>query len=235
MLTNPFRPVVALLAWLLTLANADPPFCRKREFYALKKRLLARYGRRTGHTWQEFTKYCYGCEGTGQYRRHWDDDGEGDECRRCGGTGVYDLYWCFLERWELAGRPFYVFSHVSRDKPNETEIGIKGKIIHTDHGRAADEAALWLALLCDRPLFVRLLCGSRVYGPTWRYPLLSVQKLIYGLEDVVERCRRRLRLRHCIACGRSFRVGFRNLRYITHVCPRCDQAERVNRSYEMPS
>ena len=44
-----------ILAKLLHYANADPPIDRDR-FYAVKDRLLSRYGRFEGHELQEIKK-----------------------------------------------------------------------------------------------------------------------------------------------------------------------------------
>lgn len=47
-------------AWLLHLANANPPFSTRQEFYTLKHRLLKRYGHFEGHQIQEIRKDCWG-------------------------------------------------------------------------------------------------------------------------------------------------------------------------------
>lgn len=204
------------LCWLLRLANAAPPHCHRDEFYQLKDRILRRHGRLVGHDWQEITRECYGCDGAGQV---YGSPGLVLRCVRCDGTGVYDRFWVKLERWELAGRVFHRPAGRTWKRPEEP-VSIVGYVRHADVGRAGKEACLWLALLLDRGLFVRLMGSSCACGPTWRYPLVSLQKVWFRL---AMECKR-IRKRRCVTCGGLFRQGpFRARRSICYQCRRCER------------
>jgi hypothetical protein len=198
---------------LLWLANSDPPRVRRAEFYAMKDRLLRRWGTRIGQDWQEITRECYACDGTGRYVYL---EGDSEECRRCGGSGTYDRFWVRLERWDLAGRVFHRPAERTYSRPVEP-VKIVGKVRHADVGRASEEACLWLALAFDRALFRRLMLGSCALDPTWRYPLVTLRKLTFRAGMLARRFERR----DCHACGRPFRQGFRDRGMRSLICGRC--------------
>jgi hypothetical protein len=159
---RPFDVVV----WLLHLANSCPPPGLRREFYALKDRLLAR-GNHVGWDWQHIVDEC------------WDCDGRGWGCARCCNTGVWRERWVALERIRLGA---YIFHKPWRSTPIKPSapVTIEGRIVHASgNGRAAREAGLWLALLFDRRLFVALLRNGRLVRPGW-YPLARLQWLLVG-------------------------------------------------------
>ncbi|MDE2010253.1 MAG: hypothetical protein KGJ09_09290 [Candidatus Omnitrophica bacterium] len=187
-----------LLARLLHLANSDPPFNR-REFYNLKDRLLRKYGTFHGHDLQIITKECWG------ERHYFDDDSYdfvqepcGPQCRRCGGTGIFDQRWVRLERWQWGKYLFHIPAGDTRKKPDSPpESWIKGVIKHQDYGRLSNEACLWLYLLCGEwDLFWRTMKGSCCCG-WYLWPLLNLQRLTMNL------CMR-LRWKMCGCCGRRF-------------------------------
>lgn len=163
------------LSRLLYLANCSPPYCYRSDFYAMKDRILRRFGRRAGEDWQEIVRECWGCHGTGVNRYYY---GDHDQCWKCDGTGVYDQFWVRLERWEFAGHIFHRPAERVYERP-EVPVAIKGKVTHADHGYASKEAALWLALMFDRRLFVRLMMAECCGGRTWRYPLTTAQKAAF--------------------------------------------------------
>ncbi len=82
------------LAVVLHHANSQPPSAAKQEFYELKQAILERYGWRDGDDWQHIFKPCWG--------HHY--YGCGDDCEKCGGTGVYSRVYVHLERWRLGTR-----------------------------------------------------------------------------------------------------------------------------------
>lgn len=192
-------PAGKLIARLLHYANAEPPLNRT-EFYALKERLLRKHGRFCGHELQEIKKECWGDRWwVGQYDH---DDGHnppipcGPKCTRCGGTGIYDIRWVRLERWEWCG---YVFHRPTGDTRIPPEIGsvrIFGRIEHPNYGRLGREAGLWLFVLCGEwRLLWHTLRGSCMAYPGW-CPMLRLQKF------VMNACMY-LRWQRCF-CGKRF-------------------------------
>ncbi len=163
-----------LLAKLLHIANANPPH-PSREFYSLKERLLNRYGRLADWEWQEIRKECWGPWGD----RYGERIGcQGAKCPRCGGTGVFDVRWVLLERWEWCGYVFHrpVPERDTRTKP-ERPVAIVGRIEHRNYGHKSREAALWLYLLCGEwRLFWRTMTASSACNPGW-LPLCRVNKM----------------------------------------------------------
>ena len=186
-----------IISWLLWHANADPGFHR-RDFYAMKDRLLARYGRVVGHDVQRIQQPCYGTS--------WDMTCKGAGCPRCGGTGIWSERWVLLERWDLAGRTFH--KPVGPAHPRAVDF-IDGYIRHQPRNyRASRDAQLWLALLFDWRLFRRLLTTSRMARWQWR-PLLALQSIVFEVRlwTRVQRC-------HCGRRYFSLRTGWL-------ICPRC--------------
>lgn len=170
-----------LLATLLHYANADPPlFCQRTEFYALKERLLRRWGRLADYDLQEIRKECWGT-------RRWDPEhgdyeylGCRDDCPRCGGTGIFHIRWIWLERWEWCGYVFHRPSRESFTRP-DYQVSIHGRIEHPHYGWASSEAVLWLYLLCGEwRLLWRALRSSCSCGRYW-WPLLNVQRVTMRL------------------------------------------------------
>lgn len=205
---------MALLATLLHYANADPHFLHRADFYALKHCLLKRYGRFAGHDIQEIRKECYG------RRDRWYGDWEGcpgEKCPKCGGTGVFDIRWFRLERWEWGGYTFHVPSGESRKIPSPypPKGMICGRITHPDYGRASHEAALWLYLLCGEwRLLWWSLRGSCCCGWYW-WPLLNVQRVVMHLSMW-------LSWRKCF-CGRWFPTWGSGWQ----VCRRCRKSRSI--------
>ncbi len=185
-----------LLAKLLHWANSYPPVF-SREFYALKDRLCRKYARFAGHELQEIRKECWG-------EKTWDREYggydyhkcKGKSCRACGGTGIFDIRWVRLERWEWCGFVFHRPDGDTRIPPEVGSVKIFGRIEHKDYGRLSSEAALWLYLLTGEwKLFCRAMRSSRCCGRFW-YPLLNLQKVTMELSM-------RLRRQRC-SCGKTF-------------------------------
>lgn len=184
-----------LIARLLHYANSSPPSYRT-EFYALKERLLKRYGNVVDYQMQEIRKECWG-------ERAWNDDHgwydytgccKESRCRRCGGTGVFDVKWIQLERWAWCGWTFHIPRGQLYRKP-ETVPQVVGRIEHKSYGRLSNEAFLWLALLFEPRLFLRSLRSWKCCG-TYYYPLSVLQAVAMPL------CMR-LSRRRCW-CGKMF-------------------------------
>jgi len=155
-----------ILAKLLNLANR----CRygnRSRFYDVKKRLLHRYGTRTKGQVQHIVNQCWG-----EY-----EESCGPLCRRCGGTGIYSEFWCFLERWEWGGFVFHVPMARVWFPPKEPPE-IVGRIQHEETGWLGLEAALWLYLLSgELEEFFEELCDG-VYCGWYAYPLLNLQRFL---------------------------------------------------------
>ena len=86
-----------MLTSVLHRANACPPANYHEEFYAVKQLILETWGTRCHTIVQRIQKVCWG---------DW-DYGCGDDCGRCGGTGIYETKYFELEEWVLCGRTFH--------------------------------------------------------------------------------------------------------------------------------
>lgn len=188
------------LGWWLWLANARMGSTISRETkdraYAVKDRLLRRFGRLIGEDIQHIVRVCYTCEGSGWYEH-------GDPCRRCGGTGIWSERWFRLERWQLGNRVFHrPVGPMAR--PMNGMVTIEGRIYHEDtRGRASTEAFLWLMLFMSPAVWWREMThGGRYCG--WQFrPMLALQVVVAELRRLVDR----FTPRRCY-CGRRWIVGF---------------------------
>ena len=163
-----------LLATLLHYANAGHP---GQRLYDLKYYLLRTYARFDGHDLQEIRKECYG-QATGYYE--WEGC-KGPKCSKCGGTGVFDIRWIRLERWQWCGHVFHVPSGDTRIPPDIGTVKIFGRIEHPNYGLKPSEAELWLYVLCCRwgDLW-HALRGSSYCKPRW-WPMLNLQWIVFRL------------------------------------------------------
>lgn len=179
------------LSWLLWLANARMSMAQDRErAYAIKDRMLRRFGRVVGEDIQHITRMCYSCDGSGRW------NGDGSRCYRCGGNGIWDERWFRLERWEFGGRIFHRPAG-SMARPMNGMVTIEGKIYHeTVPHRASAEAFLWLALFADPGLWWKNFRGSRHSGWQWT-PMLALQAIVFELRTKFSR-------HTCGRCGRRF-------------------------------
>jgi len=200
-----------LIAWLLHLANSDPPV-HQSEFYELKKRLLYKHGTYDGDDIQHIVDKCWG------YYSHKYDHGEpcGPSCRKCGGTGIFVEKWFVLRRYTWHGYSFHVPNHRLYRAP-EYPVTITGKVRHKDYNHmVTGEACLWLYLLCGEwSLFKRLMTGSRVCAWTVM-PLLNLQKICMELNLRFKRNR-------CYSCRRKFWPGKRNWQ----ICRGCRRQQEL--------
>lgn len=208
-LKMPMRFYSALLAWLLHYANARPPVF-SRDFYDLKTRLLHRFAEFRGHEIQEILKECWGGYHTGC----------GPKCTRCGGTGVFDLFWVRLERWQWGRYVFHCPAGRTCIKP--ASVQIRGRIEHAKYGRASNEALLWLYLLTGEwRLLWRSLPSSRMSG-RYAWPMLTLQRVIFPV-------RVWLRWRKC-SCGKWFPT--RGSGWL--VCRKCRWRKATGTDEEIP-
>lgn len=183
--TDPRR----LLARLLHLANSDPHYYHRAEFYALKERLLRRYGRLTGYAIQSFPgQVCFRCNGSGEDPWDYGDDDQAEPCDRCGGDGWWKRpVWVTLECWDLAGYPFHrpagrVYERPEiLDRPTRAAREIQGHIEHRRYSYyLSREAFYWLALVYDRPLFWAS-WGHTAHLGRKRTPLVILGTWLFGV------------------------------------------------------
>ena len=132
------------------------------EFYAIKKKLLAR-GKHVNYDVQHFEgKKCNACGGTGVYHGYYMMSGEkwSDTCNRCWGGWYILPMWVCLSRIKYG--PYYFHQPLKREKCvknpfTREELGwevtdrpiVEGPITHknTDMGWIAVLILFWL---CDR-------------------------------------------------------------------------------------
>ncbi len=158
-----------MISRLLYLANADPPTVRRKEFYDLKERLLARYGTRVlpDHV-QEIRKDCWGPQQEGC---------AGRGCRRCGGSGVWDHFFVRLERHRWGKYEFHRPAE-RRCRPSAAP-DIRGYVRHREGGSRCREALLWLCLLVGEwRMLLRLMVAS-CYSNPGRRPLCQLNRLTF--------------------------------------------------------
>lgn len=137
---------------LLDAANDSPPVLARREFYALKERLLRRYATPDGIDVQHIKDECYECSGR-----------EKPGCYRCV-NGVYRERFVALNRWRWGKHSFHTFKERLSSPP--TLPTIHGFVRHGKRlpGHWPTEAFYWLALVCgDWKAF------ASEFGRCWHY------------------------------------------------------------------
>lgn len=138
---------------LLHICNSEPYcFGSKDEFYALKSRLLERYGTPDGYDVQHIPgKPCWSCEGTGGLY-------EPCGCYKCGGSGWFKHpVWISLKRHRFGRFVFHTPENRSYVKPKPDVTNIEGYVKHACYSRRQVQwAALVLSLLFARQVFWRL-------------------------------------------------------------------------------
>lgn len=139
-----------MIARLLHIANTSPPADKKckERFYAMKQRILRRFGAEDGHDIQHIPgKKCWSCDGTGEYY-------EPHDCHKCDGTGWFKSpVWVLLKRWKFGRYTFHepIKRHYRKpdDDLHDRPI-IKGYVEHASYSlKKTYRARLILALLFD--------------------------------------------------------------------------------------
>jgi len=218
------KPWTKFLAWLLWHANAVMGSSVDRfAAYAIKERILRRWGRLVGEDIQHIKRECYSCDGSGYYYA-------GEDCWLCGGTGIYDEKWIRLERWEFGGHIFHR-PIGNMWPPMNGMVTVEGRIYHTDRNDAAsNDALLWLALLFDRRFFSQQLTRARGHRELWR-PMLALQALVFELRPRSRFRQFVIARRNCIMCHRDFWRLFN--RGSHHQCAACS-AQHLAVDDELP-
>lgn len=171
---NPAHPSLrlALLAWVMHLANQDS--CD--QWFALKRRLLIRFGVRDGFDLQDLIKHCRECNGAGYISP---DPDHRFRCRRCR-DGIYARTFNQLHRWQVQGWLFHtperVYSQVAADYLRDEARSVITTVKQYRRGfpRLAREAQLWLLFVFDRHLWRSMMVVS-CYLKWW--PILPMNAL----------------------------------------------------------
>jgi len=200
------RQFLALLGWVLHIANTRPHVIRDKEFYELKTRLLKRWGEPDGLDLQHIYKPCFTCDGTGKYGRQ--------ECRKCWGTGAYQEFWTLLQRYKLGGYAFHHPLDRAFRKPG-ARVTIEG-YIHHEHlgGHKATEVNYWLFFFFAPRVFWRTIgrVGHRVSALRHGMLLCGIGGLLFKvrqLPSLPRRIRDKYRYRYVAYMKRRNREKWR--------------------------
>lgn len=129
-----------VLSWLLHHANREG---RNENFYAIKNRLLSKYGKHIGYDVQFIEgKKCYSCEGTGEHKKY-DYHGrvyDVDACYRCYDGWYKRPTWNILQKVQFGKFIFHQPYQRAYKKPTDIATAIiEGYIEHnrSKHGKLA--------------------------------------------------------------------------------------------------
>lgn len=141
--------ITPILSWLLHHANRNTS---STHFYAIKQKLLAKYGHSAGYDVQFIQgKKCHTCNGTGVYTGYYFESGEQweDCCNRCYGGWYKRPVWNILERVKFGD---YIFHQPKERVYKQPEISPQGLIqgyISKPPTKHGDMALTILFLLYD--------------------------------------------------------------------------------------
>lgn len=171
-----------LLGVLVHHANRE---YRSREWYAVKNRILRRWGVPDGYDVQYFEgKKCYTCGGTGVYKGFYERDYY-DDCRNCYG-GWYKLpTWVILERVRLGAYVFHqplkaVHSAKVVDVPVTGRID--GYVEHTRSGWGAEAAFVLYQVYDCRGYWQR---WRKTVGRGWRCAWWLPRNWVYNAAHIL--------------------------------------------------
>jgi hypothetical protein len=186
-----------IIGLLLHIANSSPPILGREEFYAIKTKLLERYGTFVRNDLQYIEKGCFACDGTGRYPAHY----ERGFCRRCWGSGLYEAFYVILRLYRLGDYEFHTPTkrqYVTAEDPARIPH-VRGYIEHKRFRRyLSSECAYWLFLIYDRRTF-RYVFGRSGHCSRKYTPLVITSNLLYrwrygyrSWDRLKERCNRRI-------------------------------------------
>lgn len=190
-----------MLSRLLHIANTEPGWINRKQFYTMKTRLLERYGTADGHDIQHILgKACFRCD------YHY--SGDKDVCWKCYGTGWFKCpKWVTLKRTRLGRYTFHTPTDVSYKKPEPDTTRIEGYVTHNHYSsRKVVTAHLILCLLFERSLFWWALLRWSDHMPGWRRA-----KHIFGRCVFCKRRRWRWKKCRCRLCERLAEVEYQKL------------------------
>ncbi len=98
---NPHPEAIAARALFKLNRHARASHADRDNIHLLKNQLLRLFCQKLPYTarTQIQKRYCYSCDGTGEY---W----TGEECYHCGGTGVYSTNRLYLFTFDVDGRKY---------------------------------------------------------------------------------------------------------------------------------
>lgn len=190
------RRLENLLGNVLHCANSGPSLAIRSRFYALKERILQRYGTGDGFDVQHIVKECWNCDGTGRVYEDMFHLGVTTsifmgKCHRCT-DGVYEQFWVRLERHRLGEHVF----HTPRERYyQDPELVlqhpvIEGYVRHREYpGHLPAEAALWLFLVFEPRTFFKVLGGIGFNKA--RTPLCALSTLLFEASRIPGRIKSR--------------------------------------------
>lgn len=163
-----------MIGRLLHVANSYPGCIDKRRFYAMKDRILSRFGIEDGFDIQHIEgKQCWSCDGTGGL---WEPGG----CWRCLDGWYKRPVWVTLQRYKLGRYTFHLPRERSYEKPEPDVTRITGYVEHPDYGY-------------DKPRWATILLGL----------VFDRELANEGIRDVMRRLRLvRVMSRRCLECRR---------------------------------
>lgn len=119
---------IKILSTLLHHANRN---CKRKEFYALKQKLVKEYGRFKGYDLQYIPgKKCYSCSGKGRFRKYhyYYRYHYYETCWNCGGDGWYKIRrLVLLARYEFGE---YEFHQPVKDFTSWTALAAMYRLLH---------------------------------------------------------------------------------------------------------
>lgn len=163
-----FENFISDLLW-----KANSVKFQKERMYSIKETLLKKYGTFDGFHLQHILEKCYGCKGTGKYRR--------ETCYKCGGNGIYDEYWIVLRAYKFGKHLFHIPDEKSKSHKIITtynfEKVIEGYVIHKNvEWKNGVESYYWLSLLFNFNYFLESLSHPHTFSGF--YPLTFLSSLL---------------------------------------------------------
>ncbi len=170
-----------IIGWFLHNANSSPPAIGRKEFYAMKERILNRYGTPGSPEFQHFEKKdCFHCWSS----RHCCDCDDYGKCCRCDGTGIFlPEVWVSLIPWTLGGFSFHCPAERHYELPEGRTAKYEGKITHgIKPHHLPEECQMWLDLFFNTRQFIQNLGRSPFYGKlSIKRPLVSLSAIAHIL------------------------------------------------------
>lgn len=189
-----------IVGWFLYNANALPAsYLQRTEFYALKDRILRRFGNCDSNQMNLFTgeyepviqyqhfpaKECWHCTG---YNSAWnsyrcDVCNDRENCCRCDGTGIYlPECWVELITYRLGRYQFHKPRHRVYENPGRTDI--EGKIYHGMRPyELPQECYFWLLLFFWPGQFCRSIGYYADYTFRWNRPMVMLSTIVQALRS----------------------------------------------------
>lgn len=155
LLKSKFKKVLG--KWL-HISNSNP--IHKFAFYEMKEKILDKYGIKLGIEYQEFTRDCFTCNGSGLYTGYSYPDGFEYHvpCNKCDGSGIYDFYYVELFKYKLGNYYFHIpgqkLYYLTEEQNKNNPKIIKGYIKHNNYSKRLKKFySFILAIFCDLNYF----------------------------------------------------------------------------------